>query len=210
MRNKDWGSRTNDNLGVTCKLARMVQFLSSIPRQVYWLLEQGECWAHSSKLCLHSSTRLNQQSLGLTPSDYKHYVLRAFWINLGCIWGFQMVWSNWVLELNLGLGEHHWRSFSHKSWVTWPLASMTRQIRWDSQDFKQSLEQVDFPSSLETLELRNIGEVLCSWASKTNLEVRLGFLCVEPTCLICIELISDLIDPCQRKILVGIWLVASK
>lgn len=79
-----------------------------------------------------------------------------------------MVWSNWVLELNLGLREHNWRSFSHKSWVTWPLASMTRQIRWDSQDFQQSLEQVDFPSSLETLELRNIGQVLCSWASKTN------------------------------------------
>lgn len=169
MRNSEWGARTNDNLGVKCKLARMVQFLSNTPRQVYWLLEQGECWAHSSKLCLHSSTRLHQQSLGSTPSDYKHYALRAFFESFGCIWGFQMVWSNWVLELNLGLREHHgsgyswknWRSFSHKSWVTWQPPSITK-TDWDSQDFKQSLEQVDFPSSLETLELRNIGQVLCS------------------------------------------------
>lgn len=129
MRNNEWGARTNDNLGVKCKLARMVQILSNTRRQVYWLLEQGECWAHSSKLCLHSSTRFNQQSLGSTPSDYKHYVLRAFfesiwdasevskWFGATEFWSWTLVLESiigGVFPTNLGwLG--HWPPWLDRS-----------------------------------------------------------------------------------------------
>ncbi len=165
MRNEEWGGSKNDNLGLKCKLTRIVQF------------------------CLHSSTRLDQQSLGRHRTDIITMFFRRFESFL-----VHLRFPNGLDALSFGVES--WSRWEHHSWVTWPpwlhdsIDSILRisSRAWSKWTFQAAWKLWNctalgkfFVAGLQTKNVTNCSIWKCALV-----------LWAFPTCLVCIEIIEIL------------------